>query len=274
MPFTPSHAVVALPFVRTRLVPAAIAVGAMTPDLPLFVRGTPFQYGLTHDLRWLPLTALVALALFVVWRLVLRPAAGELTPAWVAARLPITWGRGFRAAVRETFPASWRGALALGASLLLGVVSHIVWDAFTHEGRLGTVLVPALGDMWGPFEGYRWLQYGSGAAGLLVLAVWGLRWLWLRHPHPVVRSLPTAVPIAWWASLPVVLMVAWGWGLAELGPFTAAFTPAHLGYRVLPPACAAWGTLTVVLCIAITARSRAVPRDSADRAVDTPGIRR
>ena len=39
MPFTPSHAVVALPFLRTPLVPAAIAVGAMTPDLPLFVRG-------------------------------------------------------------------------------------------------------------------------------------------------------------------------------------------------------------------------------------------
>ena len=38
MPFTPSHAVVALPFVRTPLVPAAIAVGAMAPDLPLFVR--------------------------------------------------------------------------------------------------------------------------------------------------------------------------------------------------------------------------------------------
>ena len=33
MPFTPSHAVVALPFIRSPLVPAAIAVGAMTPDL-------------------------------------------------------------------------------------------------------------------------------------------------------------------------------------------------------------------------------------------------
>ena len=41
MPLTPSHAVVALPFVRTPLLPAAIAVGAMAPDLPLFLRDTP-----------------------------------------------------------------------------------------------------------------------------------------------------------------------------------------------------------------------------------------
>ncbi|WP_262927685.1 DUF4184 family protein [Microbacterium sp. NIBRBAC000506063] len=48
MPFTPSHAVVALPFVRTPLLPAAIAVGAMAPDLPLFLRGTPLTYQVTH----------------------------------------------------------------------------------------------------------------------------------------------------------------------------------------------------------------------------------
>lgn len=39
MPFTPSHAIVALPFVRSPLAPAAVAVGAMAPDLPLFTRG-------------------------------------------------------------------------------------------------------------------------------------------------------------------------------------------------------------------------------------------
>jgi hypothetical protein len=56
MPFTPSHAVIALPFVRTPLVPAAIAIGAMAPDLPLFVRGLPLHYGVTHSFAWLPAT--------------------------------------------------------------------------------------------------------------------------------------------------------------------------------------------------------------------------
>ncbi|MGK3950645.1 DUF4184 family protein, partial [Microbacterium sp. K2] len=48
MPFTPSHALVALPFIRTPLVPAAIAIGAMTPDLPLFLRGIGLPYSFTH----------------------------------------------------------------------------------------------------------------------------------------------------------------------------------------------------------------------------------
>ena len=84
MPFTPSHAVVALPFVGTRLVPAAIAVGAMAPDLPLFVRSSPLGYARTHDLAWLPATVLLALVLLLVWRSILRPASRELAPRWLA----------------------------------------------------------------------------------------------------------------------------------------------------------------------------------------------
>src|SRR5690606_27603774 len=89
MPFTPAHAVIALPFLRTPLLPAAIAVGAMTPDLPLFVRGTPLTYHLTHTN--VLLTALIALVLLLVWWAVLRPAVRELSPRRLAARLPREW---------------------------------------------------------------------------------------------------------------------------------------------------------------------------------------
>ena len=103
MPFTPSHAVVALPFVRTPLPPAAIAVGAMTPDLPLFVRGLGPSYVQTHSLVSLPLTLLLALALLLLWRCVLRPASRALAPAWVATRLPGEWDERAGAAFRATF---------------------------------------------------------------------------------------------------------------------------------------------------------------------------
>ena len=86
MPFTPSHAVVALPFVRTPLLPAAVAVGAMTPDLPLFLRGTPLSYQATHTN--LLLSGLLALALLVLWYGLLRPAVRELSPDVLARRLP------------------------------------------------------------------------------------------------------------------------------------------------------------------------------------------
>ena len=263
MPFTPSHAVVALPFVRTPLVPAAIAVGAMTPDLPLFVRGLPLHYGRSHAFEWIPVTVLVALALLLVWRCVLRPATRELSPVWLARRLPGDWDAGAPAALRETLAisaaddggpgrwhVSWSGLLLLVASLGLGVVSHIVWDLFTHEGRWGVTAIPALEEQWGPLAGFKWLQHGSTALGLAVIGVFLLLWLARRRPvASVSRAVPSWVRWTWWLSLPVFLLVAWSWGLASFGPLDAEFTAAHLAYRVLPPACAVWGGLTVVLCI-------------------------
>ncbi|NYE20725.1 DUF4184 family protein [Microbacterium immunditiarum] len=265
MPFTPSHAVVTLPFLRTPLVPAAIAVGAMTPDLPLFVRGTPIRYGWTHDLLWLPATLVLALALLLVWRCALRPAVRELSPRPLAARLPREWDSGATAALRETFglrPTGetdapprrpWVTVLLLGASLAIGVVSHIVWDLFTHEGRWGVAAMPALDEAWGPLDGYKWLQHGSSVVGLVILAVWGLVWLARRPEASVSRVLPGWVRSAWLLSLPAILVAALVIGYAVWGPFTAQFTPQHLAYRMLPPASAVWGVLTLALCTVVQA---------------------
>jgi hypothetical protein len=88
VPFTPAHAVVAIPFVRTPLVPAAIAVGAMTPDAPLFFR-VGIDYWVTHD--WLGAVLVdvpLGFALLLIWRVVLRPATPQLTPSWFARRWP------------------------------------------------------------------------------------------------------------------------------------------------------------------------------------------
>lgn len=272
MPFTPSHAVVALPFIRTPLVPAAIAIGAMAPDLPLFVRGLPLTYGRTHDLTWISATVVLALVLLLVWRAVLRPAARELSPSWLSARLPGEWDVSAGAAIGETLsvtrvsgPAahrqwrvSWNGMLLLVVSLLIGVASHIAWDLFTHEGRWGSSAIPALAEQWGPLPGFRWLQHGSSVVGLAIIAVWAAIWLSRRDAAShVERVLPDLVRWAWWISLPLVLVVAWVAGLAALGPLDDEFTVPHLAYRVLPPACALWGLATVALCVVVqVARTR------------------
>ncbi|MCR2816821.1 DUF4184 family protein [Microbacterium jiangjiandongii] len=271
MPFTPSHALVALPFLRTPLVPAAIAIGAMTPDLPLFLRGTPLTYATTHSWGGLALTVLVALGLLMVWRCLLRPAVRELSPRWLAARLPAEWDMPAGSAARDAvglLPGSSRGRgypLLLVASLLLGVVSHIVWDAFTHRGRWGVGLIPGLDGVWGPFTGFRWIQYVSGVVGLAVIGVWALLWLRRRRAvMPGASVLPAFVRWAWWLSLPVTLLSAWGVGLARYGPFSEDFTVAHLAYRVLPPACGLWGAVTLALAVVVQMlRARARRRGSA-----------
>ncbi|MFT4052647.1 MAG: DUF4184 family protein [Microbacterium sp.] len=77
MPFTPSNAVVALPFLRTPLRRAAIAGGAMAPDLPLFLRGTPLTYQLTHTNVVVSGLLALALALHVSWYTLLRRWPGS-----------------------------------------------------------------------------------------------------------------------------------------------------------------------------------------------------
>lgn len=256
MPFTPSHAIVALPFVRTPLIPAAIAVGAMTPDLPLFVRGTPLTYAFTHTPENIVWTMLIAFVLFVTWWVLLRPAAGDLVPAPVRRRLPQSWWLSPALALREVVGVGQsRGHLPLVVvSLLVGVLSHIVWDAFTHEGRWGLVIAPALAEQWGPLPGYKWLQYCSGIGGVAVIVVWAMIWLLRREPIATPPSpLPRVVVIVWIAALPVTLGIAAVIGYQQRGPFSAAFTPQHLAYALLPPAAAIWGLLTLVLCAGIVA---------------------
>ena len=253
MPFTPSHAVVALPFARSPLVPAAIAVGAMTPDLPLFLRGAGLSYGFTHGWSNIVWTTLVAFVLLLVWRMVLRPAAAELAPDAIADRLPDDWRRtGSEAALETVAPRGRRWhPLLLVVSLVLGVLSHIAWDLFTHEGRWGVQAVPALQQMWGPLAGYKWLQHGSSVVGLLIIGVFAVGWLVRRPAARRVRMLPAWVRWVWMLSLPALLVAAWILGLALLGPLDSSFTAQHLAYRVLPPASGLWGAATIALSLAI-----------------------
>lgn len=255
MPFTPSHAVVALPFIRTPLVPAAIAVGAMTPDISLFVRAGIPDYGITHNLAYLPVTTGMALVLMLVWRLVLRPAVRPLLPRFVAERLPASWEQSAGSTLRETFIGSRRvplEALVLLASLALGVVTHVLWDSFTHEGRQDYAWLEAT---WGALPAYKWLQHGSSTLGLLILAVWGWRYLRRQPRRSVSHPAPGWLRWAWILSLPLALAIAWGIGLSSFGPLDGDFTVAHLAYRVLPPACAVWGAATLLLCLGLASRA-------------------
>lgn len=258
MPFTPSHAVVALPFLRTPMVPAAIVVGAMAPDLPLFLPWLPFSYQVMHTN--IVIAGVVAALLLGLWYVLVRPAVRELSPDAVARRLPELWDHVplRRDRSRPRLQITW-----LALSILFGVISHIVWDAFTHAGRWGVRAVPALNEQWGPLPGYKWLQHGSGLLALAILGVFAVVWFMRATRTGLERVFPSAVRWGWWMSLPVALLVAWGIGLLVLGPLTPGFTTEQLAYRVLPPAVGIWGVLTLVLCGAV--QMRRAGRGIADR---------
>lgn len=206
MPFTPAHAVVALPFVRTPLVPAAIAIGAMTPDVPLFFR-VGIDYWFTHS--WLGMVAAdlpIALGLTILWWTVLRLAVPSLVPVWVARRLPPSWSIPIpRASLWSRITV--RSVALVIASALLGIMSHVLWDEVTHDGRWGSTVLPALNATTGPFTGWEWMQHISSIVGLAIIAIWMVRWLRAQQPRAVDPTIAPRTAALLWLSVPVALIV-------------------------------------------------------------------
>ena len=176
MPFTLAHPAAVLPFLRQPFVPIALVAGAMAPDVPYFamVSSTsdawyaPMLNGAnSHDLSQI-LTVGLPLALVLagfLW-LVVKPLRWALPDAWVPDK-PALKGRP---------PTSARVALWTFYSLMLGLLTHLAWDSFTHSYGWVVERVPLLASE--PFAGiavYRLLQHGSTLAGSVVLVLWYLK---------------------------------------------------------------------------------------------------
>ena len=192
MPFTLSHPAAALPFLSTPLLPAAVVVGTMAPDIPYYV---PLfvPRDLSHSFLGL---VTVDLALGVIgallWWFVLRRPIIDLFPRVIGTRIPavgrLAWRR-----------VGWGWPLTVAVlllSVLVGGATHLLWDSFTHPGWVADHLA-LLRVQAGPLLVEKWLQHASTVAGLVILAVWAVirlraseadpdRWCRLRTPPRVV----------------------------------------------------------------------------------------
>lgn len=198
MPFTVSHVAAVLPLAigqpGRRLVPAALVIGSMVPDLPYFVpphRGS----GWTHA-AYGPVTIDLAagLVLLALWHFVLHRPLVDLAPRWVARRLPT--------------PVPLRGTRWIWAALsvVIGAYTHVLLDTFTHPGRWGTTQLPALTVALGPLPAYKWLQFGGGALGLVILIAWSAVWLARVVPRPTATRLTPGRRALIWAAVVAVLV--------------------------------------------------------------------
>lgn len=231
MPFTGSHPAAVVPLLRLGLVPSALVIGSMAPDLPYYAP-LPVASTLTHSAAGvIGIDLLMGLAVFALWQGLLAPAVVAVSPTGLRDRL----GPGLPVPARQHVASL--GAIALlVASLTIGAATHVVWDAFTHADRWGTEHVPWLNQVHGPFEGYRWMQYASGLVGAAVLGVAGARW-WARQPCvPGSQRVPAAgvrrsrvVVSIVGACLVLGACVGLSVGLAGSGPRAGVFLAATWG---------------------------------------------
>lgn len=193
MPFTPSHIAAILPL-RGRdnlgFPLAALAAGSMSPDLPYFQPVvdwrlmSPPTHSVAGVLTW---DLLFGIVMWVVWRAGAEPLH-DLAPEPIRSRWqPAGW------------PTNVRSWLMVVPSVLVGTATHVLWDEFTHAGRFGATQISAIGasypTSWGPFPGYRLLQYASGVIGLAIVIGVGLRQP-SRNPEP--RPRPRLARAAAW----------------------------------------------------------------------------
>lgn len=170
MPLTFAHPAAVLPMMRGPLVPAALVAGAMSPDVPYFLRAArlpvtaqswyePFVNGSVSHAFPGALTVAVptALLLHLGMRLATRPVAGLLPQG---------------ARPRPRGGPALRRAVWVVISLVIGVLTHLLWDSFTHDGVWLVPHVPVLADpLLGSMTGARVLQHLSSVVGLVLIGV-------------------------------------------------------------------------------------------------------
>jgi Domain of unknown function (DUF4184) len=206
MPFTASHPAAVLPLVRRgRWVSAGLVTGSVAPDIPSFL-----PLGLTHDQTHPPAAILwpdgvLAVGLLLAWWVLLRPGLVPLWPAAAARSGRAAWHdpglRRSRAAL-----LAWLGWLVL--SELVGLATHLGWDAFTHhDGYVARRWSPLQGAVAGHLV-VDWLQAASSALGLAVVAAWVIV-QWRREPTPVApEPIGPALRVAVVATIAVLALAA------------------------------------------------------------------
>lgn len=215
MPFTVAHASFALALKRTRFPFAAVVIGAMAPDIVIFIPPESL-YSVTHSPLGLVLVDLpLAVALTLGWWWIGRPSLALLAPAMMQRRMPATWFRP-ELPVRSLSAWGW-----LVAAAFVGIVSHVVWDSFTHEGGWMVDRLPFLQGEIAGVRVYSLAQHGSTVVGMVLLfaaAVVAFR----RAPVTEPPSGPPQILRTWfWVASALVLVAASVIGFA-LGVLTAS----------------------------------------------------
>lgn len=163
MPLAPAHPAAVLPLRGLGLPLSALVVGAVAPDLPVYLP-VGVSYATTHSGWGIPAVVVIGMVLLWLWFALVRGAVVDLTP-YLRRRLPARARLGQRAWMLAPL------AVAIGAG------THVLWDSATHDWGFLVRQLAFLREEWGRAPVYRWLQHGSTVVGTAVVAAYGARWL-------------------------------------------------------------------------------------------------
>ncbi|WP_338847021.1 DUF4184 family protein [Massilia sp. W12] len=187
MPYTLAHPAAVIPlrllFPRHTSL-GAMAIGSMMPDLVFFI-SVPVTRDQSHSLAGLLWFCLPAgILCWLLLHFFLKPPLLAFMPPWIGTRLGA-----MLANVKQVRHLSWNAAAIVSASVVLGALTHLIWDTFTHPNTL-------IADHFAFFQQvvslpyglqlrmYNLLQHLSTLLGLSVIMIGGLYTLRRITPLP------------------------------------------------------------------------------------------
>lgn len=199
MPFTFAHVAAVLPLLRRRKArwsATGLVLGSIAPDFEKFLRLSAHN---GHSHSWLSLfyfSCPVAVGLaFLFHGVVRRPLLAHL-PHWLRQRLArytsFDWPRYFRQHYGRVL-----------GSVLVGALTHLGWDSFTHRGGALVAWWPFLrtpchiGSYWGPVYVMVNLLSSVGGVGLVLVALW-------RLPVAAAPAVPGRAQLRYWGLVALV----------------------------------------------------------------------
>lgn len=211
MPFTVSHAAAIIPFYRKPLILSALIVGSMSPDFLYYMPFIP-NYHVTHTVQGLFLFCLpISLVLLLVYHQLIKHPLISILPWQVHGRLSQSIN------TFEFLPTS--KLLWIVCSILLGALTHLVWDSFTHETGQAVLFFSLLTQPIFSVAGetiflYKLLQYFSTVVGGLVFAAWIMWRVWRDEPNDLSQSHSNKTSKPWiflMILISCVIGLVYGW---------------------------------------------------------------
>jgi hypothetical protein len=198
---------------------SALVVGSLAPDFHYFLNLVPRAH-FGHTVPGVFLYCLpVGLAVLWIFQKLLKLPLISLAPERHQQRL-----------MRFTKPFCWGPSnrfLLILFSLLVGAVSHVAWDAFTHDRgfvvrNLPDMRTPPLEEFGSNRPLYNLLQLGSSVLGpsLLVFSYW--RWFRREPPQPVPAWLQLNEAMKKWTVAATLILTA-----AASVPYGYSYASSH-----------------------------------------------
>jgi hypothetical protein len=199
MPFTPAHTVIVLPFLRVKptvLSATGLVIGSVAPDFEYFFKmsvNSTYSHTLLGVLYF---NVPVSIALAFLFHGVIKKNFITNLPAFLQKR--------FQSLLRFDFVSYFRTHFFVFIfSAALGSLSHIFWDAFTHNDGFFAQRISLYRQVVIPFDGVNYplfygLQHISTYTGLAILVVYIT---WMKPDAAAAITLPQWM---YWAVLLVV----------------------------------------------------------------------